>query len=167
MENARSPTVAWNPVGVILLLPGYHHFGQSNKFFSSCSTPNSFSNSRFSSRNVFFLWCCSWLSMWFEFYFMMTFVLDAPIMLPHRAGPMSHPSSASGWHYASGWHRVAYVVGTPFESLRVTLRLRVTLSQGDKAGLTGNLFSVYLRSWHTVVTPLGVVFLWKIHGPQR
>ncbi len=58
-------------------------------------------------------------------------------------------------------------IGTPFECLRVTVCLRVTLSQGDKAGLTGNLFNVYLRFWQTVVTPLGVVFLWKIHGPQR
>jgi len=63
VENTRSPTIARNPVGVILFLPGYHHFGQSNKYFSSCSMSNSFSNSRYSSRNVFFLWRCSWFSM--------------------------------------------------------------------------------------------------------
>ena len=39
--------------------------------------------------------------------------------------------------------------------------------QSDIAGSVGNLFIVYLRFWQTVATPLGVVFLWKKHGPQR
>src|SRR5690606_20324327 len=66
-----------------------------------------------------------------------------------------------------GWHTVAYVAGTPFESLRVTVAQADITPHSGIAGSIGNLFNVYLRSWQTVATPLGVVFLWKIHGPQR